>query len=85
MWVDEEAPSFNGVEHSSVDGLDFSSVEDQRRLLSAAAGSGDRGAVAESARNVDFNGAAAAGAENGAAKTTAIAGLTAAAAGLSFN
>ena len=85
MWVDEEAPSFNGVDHSSVDGLDFSAAaEDQKRLLAAAAASGDNGAAVESAMDIGFGTVpgAAADAETGAAKTTAIAGLTAAAAGL---
>ena len=81
MWVDEEAPSFNGVDHSSVDGLDLSAAEGQRRLLSAASG-GDAAAMSETAMDVDLTDATAA--SNGAAKTTAIAGLTAAAAGLSI-
>ena len=81
MWPEEEAPSFDGVDHSSLDGLDVdSAAEDKRRFL-AAASTGDAAATTgEAAMDLDY------GAAPDAAKTTAIAGLTAAAAGafLSF-
>ena len=79
MWVDEEAPSFDGVDHSSVDGLeDFATTSAARQRLLAAAAAGDDSTTTEVAMDVDLS---AAEASNGAAKTTAIAGLTAAAAG----
>ena len=77
MWLEEEAPSFDVVDQSSVDGLDVSAAEDKRRLL--AASTGDAAATDEAAMDLGY------GAAPDAAKTTAIAGLTAAAAGaLSF-
>ena len=78
--MDEEAPSFNGVDHSSVDGLEDYATADRERqgLLLAAAAAGDPSTATEMAMDVDLG---ATQASNGAAKTTAIAGLTAAAAG----
>ena len=73
MWPDEEAPSFDVVDQSSVDGLDVSAAEDKRRFL--AASTGDAAATDEAAMDLGY------GAAPDAAKTTAIAGLTAAAAG----